>query len=217
MSDYPKSDREKDEERYFEVYKLMIHARDFHHESYTKWMNLFYIAEGAVLYAYSMSHDNRLMLSLLGFAVSLLGYLSCKGYYFWTHNWIDQLYRLERNFDRELRVYSIFSDETQKKDNSILHPLKPADLSTSKLTLMFFLLIFVMWTFLLTRNFLKAIHWDFKGQPLLFFMLCAIVAVLLVIVSLKIINIKRYSKQLETHWLNNKDERDIECRDKKNS
>ena len=86
---------EKSEERYFEVYKLMVIAREFQHESYTKWMNFFYVAEAAVLFAYIKSNpDWHIQLSLLGFVFSLLAYLSCRGFYFWTHNWIDQIYRL---------------------------------------------------------------------------------------------------------------------------
>jgi hypothetical protein len=207
MSDYPRSD----EEKIFEAYKLMIRARDFHHESYTKWMNFFYIAEAAVLLAYTNSHDNSPMLSLLGFLFSLLGYLSCRGHYFWTHNWIDQLYRLERNFDKELRVYSTFSLNT-KKESKILRPLEPANLSTSKLTLTFFLLIFFLWTILLTHNFLKAIHCDLKGPQIYFWMVCTVISILLLIASLVIINTKRCRKHLETHWLNSEVERDIECR-----
>ena len=217
MSDYPKSDREKDEERYFEVYKLMIHARDFHHDSHTKWMNFFYVAEAAVLFAYiNYTHSDhaRLMLSLLGFAFSLLAYLSCKGFYFWTYNWTDQVYRLEKHFIKELRVYSIFSENTEDDDSSIVQPLKPANLSTSKLTILFFLLIYFVWTILLARNFLivKDAKADVWGTN--FLTHCGLLTCLFLAISLLAVYLCR--PWLKSNWfIMDEKERKIVCRDKK--
>ena len=192
----------------------MVKAREFQHESYTKWMNFFYVAEAAVLFAYIKSNpDWHIQLSLLGFVFSLLAYLSCRGFYFWTHNWIDQIYRLEREFKVEHRIYSTFSKNT-KDESNILRLLEPANLSTSKLTILFFLLIYWLWSFLLARNSLEAIHLIPKDLHVNSLVFCVCTAGLLLIVSFFIVYVFR--KKLETHWLNENDfDRWINCRNER--
>ena len=138
------------DEKFYEAYKIAIAARNFHYENFNKWMNFFYVAVGAIFIAYYNVKDDELkpMLSLFGLIVSFLGYLSCKGYYYWIYNWTWQLIRFENELEEKYKVYSVISEEVKKPLDKMLNPLNSANISTSKMSLIFFLIICSVWSYL---------------------------------------------------------------------
>lgn len=143
-----------EEEKKDKQYERLIAARDFHYGNLNKWLTFFYVAVGAVFAGYcTLSADSPysqmlVVILIVGYFISLAGYLSCKGYYYWEKNWIMLLQYYEETYlkdpesgkdeeDKELmfryRVYSIFANV---KD--LDHPwriAKGANVSTTKVAL----------------------------------------------------------------------------------
>lgn len=154
----------KDEKKLMEAYKLTIEARNFHYSNFNKWMTFFYVAVGAIFIAFYTIHDNesdqnaslkKSLLPSLGFIISILGYLSCKGYYYWINNWRNQIKRFEDALfenDNTYKVYSVFSRGVQEKENSIIRPFQSANISTSRIGLLFFLIIDISWGYILIKS-----------------------------------------------------------------
>ena len=125
-------------------YKLAIDARDKLNDNYHKWMTFYYVANGAVLVATTSLFDKSknghgiFIFSLIGIFICLLWNLSCKGYYYWSNSWINIIMDLEKRVtkgDKTLFVYSAFSQKVVDKETYSWFPLKPANISTPKLTL----------------------------------------------------------------------------------
>ncbi len=142
------------EKELFDYYKLAINARDKLNENYHKWMTFYYVANGAILVAVTtLVKDCNffaiLFLSVIGTMISIFWHLSCKGYYYWSNNWIDIIMAHERVLlkDREdelIGVYSIFSKKVDdKKKNSFYNTMGYANVSTPKLTLIFSFLVII--------------------------------------------------------------------------
>ena len=96
------------------AYKTAIAARNFHLDHSNKWMTYYYVAVAAIFVAFynlKDSDNSNLIYGLLslGFLVSVLWHLSCKGYYFWTKNWLDIVLKFERQLYEEQAIYSLFS------------------------------------------------------------------------------------------------------------
>lgn len=145
-----------DNQNIFELYKLAIAARNFHYDNFNKWMNFFYVAVGAILISYFSSKGDiekfRPLLALLGLVISFYGYLSCKGYYYWIHNWIWQVSRIEGRLDKSDILYKSFSEEVIKNNDKILKINSSANISTSKMSLLFFLTICYTFAFILSYH-----------------------------------------------------------------
>lgn len=129
----------------FELYKLAIEGRRTHYENFEKWMTFYYVAIGALMVAYytAVKDDSHskytLLFSFIGLIISIFWHLSCKGYKYWSDNWIRVIWHFEKQIQtKELRVYSLFSRHIridEKKNNNL--PYKYADISTPKVTLIF--------------------------------------------------------------------------------
>jgi hypothetical protein len=136
-------------------YKLAIDARDKLNDNYYKWMSYYYLANAGIVVAittlYSKDFDNVkgiLSLSILGMIICTLWHLSCKGYYYWSKSWIYLIYYLESEIEKETGItgiYSLFSKEVAEKEDKILLPNKPANVSTPKLTLIFSATAIMCW------------------------------------------------------------------------
>ncbi|MFW6046869.1 MAG: hypothetical protein ACOCP4_03670 [Candidatus Woesearchaeota archaeon] len=124
--------------------------------------DLFYVAIGALFACYytmktrANFHDfEEYILIILGYIVSLFWYWSCKGYYYWNINFITLVNYYEKDilkFDKNERVYFIFANkETQ---NDYLSPISGANVSTSKVAILFAFTITLMWGTLLSYNLL---------------------------------------------------------------
>jgi len=138
-----------------EKYRILINARNFHYENFSKWLTYFYIAIGALFVGYCSivaSEENKsleYLLIILGFILSLLWYWSAKGYYFWNINFINLVNYYERDilkFEKSERVYSFFANK--KTQNNYFNPISGANISTSKVAILFAFVITVAWAFI---------------------------------------------------------------------
>ena len=148
--------QEKEQNLLFEKYKIAIQARNFHYDQFTKWATYFYLAIGVLFVAYyTIPSDKNIIISnsipLLGYICSIIWYLSSKGYYFWSLNFIKIINHYEENllnWDKRERVYTMLAnkDKTdQESIDSLLLPHSPANFSTSKLSLLFSYVIAFVW------------------------------------------------------------------------
>lgn len=143
-----------------ERFELLIKARNFHYENYSKWMTYFYVAISALFVAFytiaskpeTEIQDKYLLeisLLILGYTVSLLWYWSSKGYYYWNINFICLVNYYETDIfkwnDKE-RVYSVFYDKSLQ--NNYTSPISGANISTSKIAILFAYIISNFWGFL---------------------------------------------------------------------
>lgn len=131
-------------------YERLINARNFHYENLNKWLTFFYVAIGAIfagfctLYKVGSPKLAILILAVL-YLVSICAYLSCKGYYYWENHWIVLLHDFERKYfagKEDLRVYSVFADK--EKLHNPGHPVKGANVSTTKVSLFLTLAIAII-------------------------------------------------------------------------
>lgn len=136
-----------------ERYKILIDARNFHYDNFSKWMTYFYIAIGALFVSYytikaSASSQPQLeyILLLLGCIVSLLWYWSAKGYYYWNINFISLVNYYEKDllkFKESERVYYVFANKNTQ--NNYFNPISGANISTSKIAILFAFIITFFW------------------------------------------------------------------------
>jgi len=166
-----------------ERYQIIINARNFHYENFNKWLTYFYVAIGSLFIGYctilatNLDIVNKKQLELLilglGFLVSLLWYWSSKGYYFWNINFISLVNYYEKEFlnlKEEERLYSVFANKNEQ--NNFFNPIKGANISTSKVAILFAFLITNVWGFLIlieVYNPFNNLHtfWIIIGEVLL--------------------------------------------------
>ncbi len=160
-----------------EKYQILINARNFHYENFNKWMTYFYVMIGSIFVAFSyLIKDNEdiliknyielLGVSIAGFIVSLFWHWANKGYYYWNINFITLVNHYEKNllnFKEEERIYFTFANKEEQ--NSYTNPLKGANISTSKLSILLSYIITLFWvTFsffmLLSKYDFCPCHWQ---------------------------------------------------------
>ncbi len=218
-----------DDAKLYEAYKIAIQGRNAHYELFIKWMSFFYVAIGAVFYAYfnlDAGDSAKGMLSLFGLVISFLGYLSCKGYnrriYFWmwhvlrfesiinkgvkyTPNEINEKdYRILSAIPEEVygieEVHNYYSEQNEisqitlseqktkaarkMSKDKMLYPLQPANVSTSKISLLFFLIICLMWSHLVIVNFCRDLFFENKIiDGIISFILAVALTYLLIVIA----------------------------------
>lgn len=142
-----------------ERYEFLINARNFHYDNFNKWMTYFYVAIGALFVGYYTiaSSENmdteKLILITLGYITSLFWYWSSKGYYFWNINFITLVNDCEKNtlkLKKKKRVYFVFANK--KTQNNYLNPISGANISTSKIAILFSFVISIVWNILLLEK-----------------------------------------------------------------
>lgn len=147
-----------------ERYKTLITARNFHYDNYNKWMTYFYVAIGALFVGYYTlissnvkNLDNEILLLIgLGYLISILWFLSAKGYYFWNINFITLVNQCELEdlkLEPNKRVYLTFANK--KTQNNYFNPISGANISTSKVAILFAYIITVVWGFILLDKLLE--------------------------------------------------------------
>jgi cell division protein FtsW (lipid II flippase) len=134
-------------------YKIAIDARDKLNENYHKWMTFYYVANGAILVAITTLSSKQVLdkgifiLSLIGVLICMIWNLSCKGYYYWSHSWINLIIELEKKvFINEDLVYGAFSKKIADDEKPSWYPMEPNNISPPKLTLIFSFISFLSWT-----------------------------------------------------------------------
>lgn len=147
-----------------ERYKLLIQARNFHYENFSKWMTYFYVAIGALFVGYcSISYgdskkdtsDIQFMILVAGYVISLFWYLSSKGYYHWNINFITLVNYYEEEllkFKKSERVYFVHANT--KNQNNYWSPIIGANISTSKIAILFSFVVSIFWGILLCNTLL---------------------------------------------------------------
>ncbi len=151
-----------------ERYQYLINARNFHYENFNKWMTYFYVAIGALFVGYYniASQKNmdkeQIILLLLGYVASLFWYWASKGYYFWNINFITLVNNCEEKLGltKDKRVYFVFANK--KTQNNYISPTSGANISTSKIAILFAFIVTIAWNLLLfcKINFLYKLGFD---------------------------------------------------------
>ena len=127
-------------------YKLILQVRNFHYDNFNKWMTYYYIAIGSLFIGLLQNKEEyKTLILILGSIISIMWHISCKGYYFWILNWTYLIHKEEE--EMQLRIHSGFSQKVED-DNKLpksLNPIKAANFSTSKITLLFSFIVSVSW------------------------------------------------------------------------
>lgn len=135
----------------FEQYKNAVNARNFHYDNFNRWTTYFYVAIGSVFFAYiSLVSAEQLHIKwsefimvkfgllFLNFIISFFWFIANKGYYYWNIHWINLVHHFEREIlelNVQHRVFNVVSNKTEQDD--IYDPIKGANISTSKVTILF--------------------------------------------------------------------------------
>lgn len=147
-----KSNKETDNLTQKERYTFLINARNFHYDNFNKWMTYFYLAIGALFVGYytiaSIENMNteKIILITIGYITSLFWYWSSKGYYYWNINFITLVNDCEKNnlnLKKQKRIYFVFANK--KTQNNYLNPVSGANISTSKIAILFSFIIAIVW------------------------------------------------------------------------
>lgn len=148
-------------------FSTAIEARQKLSDDFHKWMTFYYVANGAILVALTtiytakgIENKGLIIFSSLGILVSIFWNLACKGYYYWSLNWIKLIKKFEKEYlGEENLVYGVFSDEVVKNEKTVFHPFEPYNISTPKLTMLFSLIAILSWTailiYLIDANYVK--------------------------------------------------------------
>jgi hypothetical protein len=148
-----------------EKYQILIEARNFHYDNFNKWMTYFYVAVGTIFIGYTTvisSQKDLIMvewlLLLLGYITGLLWYWSCKGYYYWNINFISLVNYYETElfkWSKKERIYSVFANKST--ENDYVSPISGANISSSKVAILFAFIITCFWGFILSYKLLNNI------------------------------------------------------------
>ena len=189
-------------------YELIIKARNFHYENFNKWMTYFYIMISALVLGlcnilskqdadiFNKQRNIVLVISFLGFIVGLAWHWSNKGYYYWNINFITLVNHYEKNllkFNENERVYFVFANKEQQNDYT--NPLKGANISTSKISILLSYIITMFWGSLLSFIFLEN---GFKYNWLYY--LCTVLFPIILIFLLSSIIAKNYLFSYHNHF-----------------
>lgn len=146
-----------------ERYEYLIRARNFHYDNYNKWMTYFYLAIGSIFVGYcSLKNLNCklnteiYLLLFLGYIVSLFWFWANKGYYFWNINFITLVNECEEkdlNLEPSKRVYFIIANKSTQ--NNYFNPISGANISSSKISILFSFMISISWGYLIYANLLE--------------------------------------------------------------
>ena len=131
-------------------YQRLINARNYHYDNFNKWLMTFYVIIGALLIPfYSVEKEFQVIVTIIGYIVSLAAWLSGKGYFFWENKWIEKIRDFEKNIlkeEKDMLVYSYLVNPT-KHDNPY-HPFKGANISTTKVAIFMTALLTFAWGYL---------------------------------------------------------------------
>jgi len=142
-----------------ERYDYLIKARNFHYENFNKWMTYFYVAIGVLFVGYYTIETKegmvleKISILILGYVTSLFWYWSSKGYYFWNINFITLVNDCEERLlklKKDRRVYFVFANK--KTQNNYLNPISGANISTSKIAILFSFIVSIVWNVLLIER-----------------------------------------------------------------
>lgn len=138
-------------------FKSLVKARDNLNTSFHLWMTFFIVSIGSLFIGYyTLSGkicENNIEINvilILGYIISLFWHFSCKGYYWWVHNWINLIMDCERYLPERMSIYSCFINKYE--GGNYYCPTKPANISTGKILGVFSFLVTVAWGVLLFQT-----------------------------------------------------------------
>ena len=151
MNDYIFNEQEKFR------FEQLVKARDNNNTIFNFWMTFFTVAIGALFVGYTQlitnNNEDKVLtfgVLILGYFVSFIWYLSCKGYHWWVRNWIYLIIHHEQKLSPNNRVYSCFYQMCN--EGSIFKPFAYANISTAKLLWLFSFGVTVSWCILLIHK-----------------------------------------------------------------
>jgi len=153
---------EYSKQKKFDIFRFesLVRARDNLNTIFHLWSTFFSVAIGALFVGYYTMANNTgisnieiIVVTLVGYFVSLIWHWSCKGYYWWIKNWINLVINCEQNLPPRSSIYSCFFNKYDEGD--YYNPIKPANISTGKLLGLFSFLVTVVWGFFVLYNILK--------------------------------------------------------------
>lgn len=152
-------------DKLFDKYRFeqLVKARDKFNTTFHLWMTFFITVIGALFIGfYTVLPDAGqkpsgavILIAGLGYFVSLIWHLSCKGYYLWVRNWISLVMDCERHLPKQSSIYSCFYNVCD--EGSYFNPLKHANISTGKLLGVFSFGITLVWGCIALYGFLPRI------------------------------------------------------------
>lgn len=150
----------------WKMYEKAIEGRNNHYSSYTAWMNLYAIFNGALFVGfYTIFNSNKILAVLIcfiGILASICWLKSLSGYYSWMKSWIKVVHEYEELLnssfvsDKEGRcyVYKVFIEDNQQKKEHY---------STQKITKVFIITLIVGWSILVLYLLLSLIGtWNLR-------------------------------------------------------
>lgn len=147
-------------------YELIINARNFHYQEFNKWSRYFGLVVGALFVAYYTVSEKKqefsILVSILGYIVSMCWYWSNKGYTYWWNHWSKYLICVEKQLKHQYQefngVYSRFCNVSKIKGNTEWDEgrygciVSGANISTSKTVLLMSFFITVAWGYILASG-----------------------------------------------------------------
>jgi len=141
-------------------FEYLVKGRDNINTLFHLWSTFFSVAIGALFVGYYTMADStaaskieNIVISFVGYFVSLFWHLSCKGYYWWVRSWINLVINCELKLPKQSKIYSCYS--MKDNEDSYYNPLKPANISTGKLLGLFSFGITVVWGISILHSLLK--------------------------------------------------------------
>ncbi len=194
-----------------ERYELMIKARNFHYENFNKWMTYFYVAIAALFVGLctlvssaNQNIENKNLLEylsiLLGLFVSLFWYWSCKGYYYWNVHFIMMVQYYEEHLLKlpvAERVYNVFANK--KIQNNYASPITGANISTSKVAILFSFIIACVWGFIFAYLLLRSFYTNYPSTPYFLLIFCSATISVLAVIGVSYVIPKRYLYSQHDH------------------
>ena len=186
--------REFDREKLEEAFKIALETRKFEIELYWKRTGYFVLFTSAVFVGYyrtlgiSETHNREekwlllLLLSFLGFLLSLLWYMANRGSKFWQENWEAHIEMLSTHLG--IPIFGIIRHCTFSKSNL----MKEYPFSVSKVNQMVSLIVTASWLLLFAFNLVCLISkfdWTFftRGCPCII-LIIALLAVFIIVLPL---------------------------------
>lgn len=154
--------KEYDKEKLEEAFKIALDTRKFEIELYWKRTGYFVLFIGAVFVGYYTiintaeecvsKHQNQkewllLLLSALGFLLSLLWYMANRGSKFWQENWEAHIEELSTHLG-----VPIFGIIKRREHSIIRNPMQEYPFSVSKVNQMVSLIITLTWLLMLCKE-----------------------------------------------------------------
>ena len=146
----------------WKMYEKAIEGRNNHYSSYTAWMNLYAIFNGALFVGFYSTLNNEpivtVVISIIGIISSFCWYCSLSGYYSWMVSWIKVVQGYEdylnqkhdENEPKTLYVYNVYLENNgkSKEDKDKNDKMKDKVFSTQKITKIFISTLIGGWFFL---------------------------------------------------------------------